>query len=160
MIALKTLAFTVIAPGTLIVLIPYLLALINVGRFTVEGYAVGYLGWAMVAVGVLIYLWCAFNFTFLGRGTPAPIAPPKTLVIRGLYRYMRNPMYVGALLILLGESLLFGSLLVLGYTALRVFLWHRLVVFYEEPRLRARFGESYDRYCRSVPRWLPRLSAG
>jgi protein-S-isoprenylcysteine O-methyltransferase Ste14 len=160
MIALKTIAFTVIAPGTLIVLIPYLLSLLNLGRISVESYSPGFLGWTLVLVGAAMYFWSAFNFTFLGKGTPAPIAPPKTLVIRGLYRFVRNPMYIGAIFILLGETLLFGSILVLAYAALRVLLWHRFVVSYEEPRLRTRFGEAYERYCSSVPRWLPRFSGG
>jgi protein-S-isoprenylcysteine O-methyltransferase Ste14 len=160
MIAFKTIAFTVIAPGTLIVLIPYLLSFLNVGRISVENHSVLYLGWILVLVGAAMYFWCAFDFTFLGRGTPAPMAPPKKLVIRGLYRFVRNPMYLGAFLIIVGETLLFGSLLILGYALLRVILWHRFVVFYEEPRLRTRFGESYERYCNSVPRWFPRFSGG
>jgi protein-S-isoprenylcysteine O-methyltransferase Ste14 len=160
MIALKTLVFTVVAPGVLIVLIPFLLAYSNVARFPVEADSLRYLGWLLVSLGAAIYFWCAFDFTFLGEGTPAPNAPPKNLVIRGLYKFVRNPMYTGALLILLGESVLFGSVLVLGYAVLRMVLWHRFVVVYEEPRLHARFGASYERYRRSVPRWLPRLNRG
>jgi protein-S-isoprenylcysteine O-methyltransferase Ste14 len=160
MIALKTAVFTVIAPGILIVLIPILLGSWHVGRISVERYSVGYLGWIPVFVGASMYVWSAFNFTFLGKGTPAPIAPPKKLVIRGLYRFVRNPMYTGALFILLGETVLFASVLVLGYAILRLLIWHRFVVLYEEPRLLARFGASYERYCSLVPRWLPRLNRG
>jgi len=160
MVALKTLLFTVIAPGILLVLIPFLLAWPNIGKFSIESPLVSQLGWVLVSLGSSIYFWCAFNFTFFGKGTPAPIAPPKTLVIRGLYRFVRNPMYVGAAFILFGETLLFSSFLVFGYAVLRMLVWHRFVVSYEEPRLRARFGESYERYCQSVPRWLPRVSRG
>ena len=160
MIAFKTLVFTVVAPGLLLVLIPFLLASSNVGRVSVETDSVRYLGWTLVLAGAATYFWCAFDFTFLGKGTPAPNAPPKNLVSQGLYRFVRNPMYTGALFILLGETLLFGSFLVLGYTVMRLLIWHRFVVLYEEPKLRARFGESYERYCRSVPRWLPRLNRG
>jgi protein-S-isoprenylcysteine O-methyltransferase Ste14 len=106
-------------------------------------------------IGTAIYFWCAWDFTFAGRGTPAPIDPPKELVVRGLYRYVRNPMYVGILSILLGEALLFASWRLFEYTAVVFIFFFLFVTLYEEPILRQKFGESYRRYCESVPRWIP-----
>jgi protein-S-isoprenylcysteine O-methyltransferase Ste14 len=100
-------------------------------------------------------LWCAWDFTFAGRGTPAPIDPPKELVVQGLYRYVRNPMYVGILSILLGEALLFASWSLFGYAAVVFILFFLFVVLYEEPILMRKFGESYLQYCKNVPRWIP-----
>lgn len=87
-----------------------------------------------------------------------PIDPPKELVARGLYRYVRNPMYVGIVAILIGEALLFMSSRLFQYTVLAFSFYFLLVLIYEEPALRAKFGESYRQYCKVVPRWLPRLS--
>lgn len=87
--------------------------------------------------------------------TPAPIDPPKVLVARGLYRVVRNPMYVGVVLILLGESVLFASATLLGYALLAWVVVHLFVVFYEEPTLRQKFGTSYENYRKTVPRSIP-----
>ena len=114
-----------------------------------------YFGGLPILIGTAIYFWCAWDFTFAGRGTPAPIAPPKELVVRGLYRYVRNPMYVGILSILLGEAVLFASWRLFEYTAVVFIIFFLVVVLYEERALRQKFGESYQRYCRSVPRWVP-----
>jgi len=107
-------------------------------------------------VGATILIWCIADFARLGRGTLAPVDPPKALVIRGLYRYVRNPMYVGVVLVLLGESALFRSASLLLYTAVFFLIANLFVIVYEEPNLRARFGESYEHYRRSVARWIPR----
>jgi protein-S-isoprenylcysteine O-methyltransferase Ste14 len=115
-----------------------------------------YLGALPILIGVMIYFWCAWDFTFAGRGTPAPIDPPKELVVRGLYLYVRNPMYVGIISILLGEALLFASKRLFAYTAVAFIFYFLIVVFYEEPVLRRKFGESYLEYCKHVPRWIPR----
>lgn len=98
-------------------------------------------------LGASIYFWCAWDFTFAGRGTPAPIDPPKKLVVRGLYRYVRNPMYVGVFSILLGEALFFESQRLLVYAAVVFFFFYLFVILYEEPILRQKFGESYQKYC-------------
>ena len=157
MVALKTLIFTIIVPGTVAILIPYLLLSSNAQHwFPVEFGVVRFVGPVPMLAGILIYLWCAWDFTFTGRGTPAPIDPPKELVVKGLYRHVRNPMYVGVLLILLGEALLFESLIVLLYALLLLSTAHLFVVFYEEPTLVRMFGASYARYRQSVRRWLPR----
>jgi protein-S-isoprenylcysteine O-methyltransferase Ste14 len=106
--------------------------------------------------GVAILFRCIRDFAVVGRGTLAPIDPPKNLVVSGLYRYVRNPMYVGVLLVLLGEALLFASVSLLIYAAAFFVGAHLFIVLYEEPTLRRRFGESYERYTRTVQRWLPR----
>jgi protein-S-isoprenylcysteine O-methyltransferase Ste14 len=141
-------------PGTVTILVPYWLLSsspsppLSAGPFR-------YFGLIPILIGAAIYFWCAWDFTFAGRGTPAPIDPPKELVVRGLYRYVRNPMYVGILSILLGEALLFSSRRLLVYTVIVFTLFFLFVTIYEEPHLKKKFGEPYRRYCNSVPRWLP-----
>jgi protein-S-isoprenylcysteine O-methyltransferase Ste14 len=110
-----------------------------------------------IALGAAFYCWCAWEFASAGRGTPAPIDPPKLLVARGLYRVVRNPMYVGVLLVLLGESLVFGSWDLLRYAVLVWLCFHLFVVLYEEPALRRKFGASYEDYCQRVWRWTLQL---
>lgn len=92
-----------------------------------------------------------------GSGTPAPIFPTDRLVAEGFYRFMRNPMYVAVLAIVIGQALLFSSLLVLAYAVVLAAAFHLFVLFYEEPTLRKTYGASYDAYCAEVGRWLPRL---
>ncbi len=116
------------------------------------------LGFVPLTLGSLLGLRCLLAFAWTGRGTPAPFDPPRRLVVEGLYRHVRNPMYWGAFLILAGQWMLFGrrwdgGVYVLCFAALA----HLFVRFHEEPSLRRRFGAEYDNYCRMVPRWLPRL---
>src|SRR5512133_2639828 len=103
MVLLKTIIFTFLVPGTVTVVFPYWL-LATSSTPPVQLGILHYLGLVVIVIGLAIYLWCAWDFTFAGKGTPAPIDPPKELVVRGLYRYTRNPMYVGILSILLGEA--------------------------------------------------------
>jgi protein-S-isoprenylcysteine O-methyltransferase Ste14 len=148
---IRTVIFTLIAPTTVTVYVPYLL--LPGGDFGLG--AARYLGIPLIAAGAAIYLWCAWNFAWAGLGTPAPIDPPKKLVARGLYRHVRNPMYIGVLSILLGESLIFQSRRVLGFALLALAASHLFVICYEEPTLRRKFGAGYEEYCRAVPRWVP-----
>lgn len=106
--------------------------------------------------GGLIVLRCFWDFTFKGHGTPVPIDPPKELVITGLYRYVRNPIYVGVLSIFLGHFLWFGNLTLLLYAVLAFIAVHLFIVFYEEPTLKKKFGPAYEDYLSRVPRWIPR----
>ena len=157
MTLIKTLIFTILVPGTVTILIPRWLLASAAG---VERYNIGvvrYLGLVPVVVGASIYLWCASDFTFAGKGTPAPIDPPKELVARGLYRYVRNPMYVGVASVLIGEALLFQSLTLLEYAGAVLLMFHLFVVLYEEPALARKFGDSYLRFREEVPRWIPRI---
>jgi protein-S-isoprenylcysteine O-methyltransferase Ste14 len=149
----KTLIFTILVPGMVAVAIPYWL-LGSGGRPDSSWWPIGVL---LIVPGAALYLWCAWAFVTAGQGTPAPIDPPKRLVATGLYRMVRNPMYVGVVLILLGESIVFASLTLLGYALLAWMCCHLFVVLYEEPALRRKFGRSYKEYCKSVPRWIPRV---
>jgi protein-S-isoprenylcysteine O-methyltransferase Ste14 len=108
------------------------------------------------ASGAVLALWCIATFVVIGRGTPAPFDPPRQLVVAGPYRLVRNPMYLGAGLALAGAALFYESWALLGYCAAFVFVTHLFVMVYEEPILRATFGDSYGRYCERVQRWLPR----
>jgi protein-S-isoprenylcysteine O-methyltransferase Ste14 len=110
----------------------------------------------VIAAGVVLLLACIRVFAVVGRGTPGPWDPPQRLVAVGPYRWVRNPIYLAALLIVLGEAWLFLSLSLLGYAAGVAIFFHLLVISYEEPTLRARFGEQYEAYTRTVPRWIPR----
>ena len=118
---------------------------------------VRWFGVALIAVGVPLLIDSFARFALQGRGTPAPVLPTEHLVVSGLYRYVRNPMYVGVVTVVLGQGLLLGSLPVLGYGALLWMTFHLFVLAYEEPKLRRSFDAEYDRYCRNVSRWIPRL---
>jgi protein-S-isoprenylcysteine O-methyltransferase Ste14 len=113
------------------------------------------LGLVPIGLGACTYAWCAWNFTFSGRGTPGSTRPTAKLVAVGLYRFSRNPMYVGIVSILLGEAILFRSVTLLVYALLMLQRFRFNVVHCEEPALRERFGAAYEEYLRSVPRWLP-----
>ena len=156
MVLMKTIIFTFLVPGTVTILVPYWLLSSPSAPPPMQLGLFRYFGVLPILIGTAIYFWCAWDFTFAGRGTPAPIDPPKELVVRGLYRHVRNPMYVGILSILLGEAVLFASRRLFAYTAVVFIFFFLFVVLYEEPVLRQKFGESYRRYCKSVPRWFPR----
>jgi protein-S-isoprenylcysteine O-methyltransferase Ste14 len=112
------------------------------------------IGMVLGAAGALIVLWCVATFVIRGRGTPAPFDPPRDFVATGPYRYVRNPMYIGAFGVLLGASLILGSPSILGLSFLFLLFTHLLVLFYEEPSLTRRFGDSYLHYKASVHRWI------
>jgi len=116
-----------------------------------------YLALLLWPVGTLAILYCFWDFTFKGRGTPAPFDPPRELVASGLYHFVRNPIYVGVLLILLGHFLWFGFWWLVVYAGLAFLGTHLFVTLYEEPALLKRFGASYQDYLGRVPRWIPRL---
>ena len=114
------------------------------------------IGLLPLLAGIGLYFWCAGAFTFIGKGTPAPMDAPKFLVREGPYQWVRNPMYLALFLTISGEAILFRSLLLAGYVLLLMVGTHLFVVFVEEPSLRRQFGEGYLAYLRTVPRWLPR----
>jgi protein-S-isoprenylcysteine O-methyltransferase Ste14 len=115
-------------------------------------------GMVIGAAGAAVALWCVITFASIGRGTPAPFDPPRRLVIQGPYRFVRNPMYIGAGVALAGAALFYESLPLLGYTGLFFLATHLFVVWYEEPTLRRTFGQEYEAYCRQVRRWWPMRS--
>ena len=112
-------------------------------------------GLAVCAIGALVALSCVFTFAFIGKGTPAPFDPPRRLVIRGPYRFARNPMYIGASLAVAGAALFYKSLALAAFVVGFLIVTHLFVVLYEEPTLRRTFGPEYTEYCRRVHRWLP-----
>ena len=155
MVALKTLIFTILVPGTLLGLVPWLLLRWS-GEAVMPSFSIWLIGLLPFWAGVILYFWCAGAFAFIGRGTPAPIDAPVFLVKSGPYRWVRNPMYLGVLSVFFGEAILFHSLLLVACGLLISVIVHLFVVFYEEPTLRRQFGESYETYLHTVPRWLPR----
>ena len=114
-------------------------------------------GWPLVTVGAALDLTCVCLFVLRGRGTPAPFDAPREFVAVGPYRYVRNPMYHGAYVMLAGFALVFRSPAMLAFVAVPAVCAHVFVLGFEEPVLEERFGESYRAYLRAVPRWLPRL---
>ena len=117
------------------------------------------LGWIVIALGVVIAFACALEFAWRGIGTPAPFDPPRRLVITGLYRWVRNPMYVGLGVLLLGEAITFPRLTITMLFMIAS-LWLATTIFiitFEEPTLRSKFGDDYAAYCRNVRRWIPRV---
>jgi protein-S-isoprenylcysteine O-methyltransferase Ste14 len=117
-------------------------------------------GAVLMGVGLLVLLWCVRDFYVSGKGTLAPWDPPKRLVTIGLYRYTRNPMYLGVLTFVSGWSIFAGSPVLAGYAALLAVAFHLRVLLHEEPWLAKSFGPSWAAYAARVPRWFPRLRAG
>lgn len=112
-------------------------------------------GMIVGGLGAALALWCIITFAFIGPGTPAPFDPPRRLVIRGPYRFVRNPMYIGAGLGLSGAAIFYGSISMAIYAGLFLLATHLFVVFYEETTLQRTFGSDYEAYCRRVSRWWP-----
>ncbi|MBL8099650.1 MAG: isoprenylcysteine carboxylmethyltransferase family protein [Anaerolineales bacterium] len=108
-------------------------------------------------IGTLIIVWCSVDMIQKGKGTPAHLNPPKKLIVNGLYRYVRNPIYLGALLVLSGYIFWFGSGLITIYFFVFLLAYQILVTLIEEPILRNTFGKDYEEYCKKVPRWIPRI---
>jgi protein-S-isoprenylcysteine O-methyltransferase Ste14 len=154
MTALRSLLFLVIAPGMVAGYIP--LAFFRSGSQIETGFF-AWLAFPLWAIGGAILLWSFWNFLIQGRGTPAPVDPPKELVAAGFYRYVRNPMYVGVLLIIIGHFLWFKTISLIIYAAIVFLCFHLFVTQYEEPTLKRKFGASYESYLKRVPRWIPRF---
>jgi protein-S-isoprenylcysteine O-methyltransferase Ste14 len=152
--ALGSMAFLVVAPGVVGGLMPWLL---TGWRTSNPPASLAVLGAALIAIGVGVLLNAFGRFVIEGRGTPAPIAPTERLVIGGLYRHVRNPMYVAVGATIVGQALLLGRPVLLAYAAAFWVVVAAFVRSYEEPTLRARYGEEYAAYRRGVPAWWPRL---
>ena len=150
--------FLLIAPGVVAVLVPRWISgwqmhdpLLHFAGFRV-------LGVLLIVAGAPMILDSFARFALQGLGTPAPILPTQHLVVTGLYRYVRNPMYVGVFSLIVGQGLLLGDPRVLVYGILVWLGFHTFVLIYEEPTLRRTVGAEYERFCASVPRWIPRLT--
>jgi protein-S-isoprenylcysteine O-methyltransferase Ste14 len=151
---LKNLLFTVFIPGTVAVYLPLRIA--GIGRAPLAVPAWAWLAAVpLLAAGTVLYFWCLWNFAVVGKGTPAPIDPPKKLVVRGPHRHVRNPMYLAVLSIASGWAVLFRSSDVLLYVACVAVVFHLVVLLLEEPVLREQFGAEYRAYCQAVRRWIP-----
>jgi len=151
---IKTFLFLVVVAGAVVVYVPYRL----LGR---RYPAPAVISWIvavpLLLAGAAVLLRCMWEFATVGRGTPATIDPPKELVVRGLYRYVRNPMYVAATSLLAGEAILFRSGMLAIYAGGVVLFFIAFVTLYEQPALERKFGDSYRRYRAEVPAWFPRL---
>lgn len=115
------------------------------------------IGIILIAAGALVVLTCIGSFVIIGRGTPAPFDPPRKFVVVGPYKYVRNPMYIGALFVILGFGFYINSLAVLIFGLPFILFCSLFVIFYEEPALLEKFGEEYKTYCSRVSRWVPRV---
>jgi protein-S-isoprenylcysteine O-methyltransferase Ste14 len=149
--------FLLLAPGTAVGVVPWWIS-----HWQMRPPLLGFPGFRIIgvlfiAVGIPMLLDSFARFAIQGLGTPAPVLPTKHLVVTGLYRRVRNPMYVGVVAAIFGQGLLLGDVGLLAYGCLGWLATHLFVVGYEEPKLRKTFGEPYLEYCRKVPRWIPRL---
>jgi protein-S-isoprenylcysteine O-methyltransferase Ste14 len=152
---LETIIFSVIVPGAMVLWIPRDVLGIW-GQTSPNPWLVRHVAALLpLTLGLGVYLRCLWEFAARGRGIPAPVDHPKQLVVTGLYQYVRNPMYVGVMLFLLGEALFFGSLRFLLYAIAWLLFVHVNVLLYEEPNLRHKFGSSYEHYTAAVHRWIP-----
>ena len=151
----RTVFWTIVVPGTVTIYLPRLILAQRISALPRKWIIAQCLSLLLIGAGAAILIRCIWDFAAVGRGTLSFIDAPKKLVIVGLYRYVRNPMYIGVLLVLIGETVFFKSIPLLKYRAGWFVVVNLAVLLYEEPTLRHRFGESYDRYCRSVRRWWP-----
>jgi protein-S-isoprenylcysteine O-methyltransferase Ste14 len=150
--------FLVLAPGFVAGLLPWWISHWRLERpfFGLELFRVA--GGFMIGLGLIGLVDSFARFALQGLGTPSPVFPTRHLVVTGLYRYVRNPMYVSVVSTILGQGLLFGNPRLLEYGALIWLLFHIFVLAYEEPVLRATFPSEYEAFCKEVPRWIPRLA--
>jgi protein-S-isoprenylcysteine O-methyltransferase Ste14 len=154
-VAIRAVTYATLFVGFLLVFLPArvlswsgIVQPATIGTAQVAGVIVG-------ASGAVLALWCIITFIVIGRGTPAPFDPPRRLVTAGPYRFVRNPMYIGAGLALVGAALFYESWALLWYCVAFTFITYLFVVVYEEPTLRSTFGADYIDYCKRVKRWWP-----
>ena len=150
--------FFVVAPTTLAGLIPWAISDWQIQPPFLGLEATRVLGAMMILAGVPVVIDAFVRFALQGLGTPAPIAPPRNLVVTGLYRHVRNPIYVALVAIVLGQAMLFGDWRLIAWCALLWVSFHTVVVAQEEPSLEEMFGREYEAYRAAVPRWIPRMT--
>lgn len=154
---LGSFAFFWIAPATVAGWVPWAMTRWRVAPPLMGIEASRGFGWVLASAGTAVVVECFARFALEGLGTPAPIAPTRDLVISGLYRHVRNPMYLGVLCAIVGQALVFGSIALLEYAALVWAAFFAFVVLYEEPTLHRKFGPAFEQYRANVPRWWPRI---
>ena len=157
-LAFRSILFVFLIPGTVAGYIPFLI-LQSSGDDIHPALIGNSLAVCLIVLGASVLLRCVWDFFAAGRGTLAPFDPPRQLVVRGLYRFTRNPMYNGVLSVLVGEAWLFHSAWLWKYAAVVFVLFNLMVIVYEEPTLESQFGESFRAYKRAVPRWGFTLSS-
>ena len=158
-LALRSILWVVLLPGMVAGYVPWRFLGLR-GINLDNGSPLHLLALTLIAAGAMLLLTCIWEFAATGRGTLAPADPPRVLVVRGLYRYVRNPMYLSVTTILLGEAMLVQSRPFLTYLAVWLVCVNLFVLGYEEPALTRQFGDSYREYAKSVNRWLPSFRAG
>ena len=151
--ALGSLAFLVVAPGVAAGLVPWLITGWEADDVPPALQAAGLV---LTGTGVAFLLHAFARFVFEGLGTPAPVAPPEKLVVGGVYRYVRNPMYLAVAAAIVGQAALFENAALIAYAALFLATTFGFVRLYEEPHLTRQFGPDYARYREAVPGWWPR----
>jgi protein-S-isoprenylcysteine O-methyltransferase Ste14 len=149
--------FLVLAPGTVAVYVPWLITKWRSGSAPPHLDQLRLAGLGIALAASVILLDAFWRFAWIGRGSPAPILPTHSLIVSGFYRFVRNPMYVAVVTIILGQALWLWRWELVSYGALMLACFHLFVLLYEEPKLDTQFGASYRRYCRHVRRWIPRL---
>jgi protein-S-isoprenylcysteine O-methyltransferase Ste14 len=151
----RALVYATLFVGLLLVILPQqILAVSGIVRPAETG-PLQVAGLAVLALGGVVALWCILTFALVGKGTPAPFDPPRKLVVAGPYRWVRNPMYIGAGGVLVGTALFYESAALVAFAAGFWLAAHLFVVFYEEPTLERTFGAQYADYRNAVPRWVP-----
>jgi len=158
-LAVRCVIWTLLLPGMVVGYLPWRFFGLRQVRIDL-GHPPHVVGLLLMSVGAVLLAACIVEFARSGRGTLSPLDAPRELVVQGLYRYVRNPMYLGAATTLVGELLLTRSRSLLIFASSWFLLVNRFVIGYEEPTLRRRFGDSYRRYTERVGRWLPSLRAG
>ena len=151
MLVTRAVLAVALLPGIFVAILPWMIAAHDPSRG--DGYDFGTI---LLGAGIGVYILCVRDFLVTGRGTLAPWDPPRRLVVVGLYNYVRNPMYIGALLMLLGTAICTGSTLVLAYAAIAAVAIHLRVVYFEERALEGQFPDDWAAYSARVSRWLPR----
>ena len=151
-VAAKIVGFTILVPGIEAFMVPSLLAKKGLLGLISSAHGWHVSGWLFVGSGFLLYVLSAMGFA-IGGGTPAPIDPPKQLVVRGVHAFTRNPMYVAILSFVFGLAVLSSLWAVFFYSVVLFLFFHSVVVFYEEPTLKKKYAGDYENYCQKVPRW-------
>jgi len=152
---LRNFFFTLLQPGIVAGLVPYWILRGKAKHILAQSlHWQQYFGALVCLAGFMVMLSCIINFAVKGRGTLSPLDPTKRLVATGLYKFSRNPMYLGVMMILIGEALFFQSAALWKYVVIVFAAFHAFILLHEEPRLKKDFGESYLQYCKRVRRWI------
>jgi protein-S-isoprenylcysteine O-methyltransferase Ste14 len=152
-----SLVFLLIAPGTVAGLVPWWISRWRMQPSLLGWSAVPWIGVALILAGVAIVVEAFARFAWQGLGTPAPVFPTQRLVVTGLYRHVRNPIYIAVFTIILGQALFFGNIRLAAYGVAVWLAFHLFVLAYEEPTLHRAYGDEYEAFRATVPRWIPRL---